>query len=59
MEILLYLIIMKKIANLSKVSAYVQSAGGSGIAGKVILGASFISAFLGVSSYFQSFSAQK
>ena len=43
---------MSKLADLSKISVYVKSSGGSGIAGRVILGASFISALFGVSSYF-------
>ena len=50
---------MSKIADLSKVSAYVKSTGGSGIAGRIILGASVLSAFLGVTSYIQSFGAEK
>lgn len=48
---------MNKLADLSKVSAYVKSSGGSGIAGKVILGASLFTALLGVDSYFSAFSA--
>jgi hypothetical protein len=50
---------MSRLADLSKVSAYVKSSGGASIAGKVILGASILSAILGVNSYLQSFSAQK
>ena len=50
---------MSKLADLSRVSAYVKSSGGSGIAGKVILGASVLSALLGLSSYAQSFGAEK
>lgn len=50
---------MSRLSDLSKVSSYVKSSGGSGIAGKVILGASVISALFGVTSYFESFSAQK
>lgn len=50
---------MNRLADLSKVSAYVKSSGGAGIAGKVILGASLFSALLGVSSYFEAFAAEK
>lgn len=50
---------MSRLADLSKVTSYVKSTGGSGIAGKVILGASVLSALFGVSSYFESFSAEK
>lgn len=50
---------MSRLADLSKVSVYVRSTGGSRIAGKVLLGASIVSALFGVSSYFQSFGAQK
>ncbi len=47
---------MSRLSNLAKVSVYVKS-GSSSVAGKVILGASLVSALLGVSSYLQSFSA--
>ena len=43
---------MNRLADLSKVTTYVRSSGGSGIAGRVILGASIFAAFMGVSSYF-------
>lgn len=50
---------MSRFSELAKVSVYVKSSGGSGIAGKVILGASVLSALLGVNAYFQSFAAEK
>jgi hypothetical protein len=58
-DIEIILITMSRLSDLSKVSAYVRSSGGSRIAGKVLLGASVISALFGVTSYFQSFGAQK
>ena len=53
------LIVMSRLPDLAKVSVYVKSTGGSRIAGKVLLGASIISALLGVTSYAQAHSAQK
>lgn len=48
---------MSRLTDLSRVSSYVKSSGGSSIAGKVILGASIVSALFGVKSYFDSFAA--
>lgn len=50
---------MSRLPDLAKVSAYVKTSGGSSIAGKVILGASLISAILGFSSYIDAYGAQK
>jgi len=50
---------MSRLTDLSKISVYVKGSGGSRIAGKVLLGASVLSALFGVSSYLQSFGAQK
>jgi len=48
---------MSRLSELAKVSAYVKTSGGSRIAGKVLLGASVLSALFGFSSYFQAFGA--
>lgn len=50
---------MSRLPNISVVSSYVRSSGGSRIAGKVLLGASVISGVLSVLSYFKSFGAEK
>jgi hypothetical protein len=50
---------MSRLTELSRVTSYVKASGGSGIAGKVILGASIVSALLGVKSYVDSFAAEK
>lgn len=50
---------MSRLPNISVVSSYVRSSGGSRIAGKVLLGASVISGVLSVISYFKSFGAEK
>lgn len=50
---------MSRLSDLSKVSVFPKSSAGSKLAGKVLLGASVLSALFGVNSYFQSFGAQK
>jgi hypothetical protein len=50
---------MSKLSELTRITSYVRHSGGSRIAGKVILGASLLSALFGVSSYISSFSAEK
>ncbi len=50
---------MSRLSDLSKVSVFPKSSTGSRIAGRVLLGASVLSALLGVNAYLQSFQAQK
>jgi len=50
---------MSRLSDLSKVAVFPKSSAGSRIAGRVLLGASVLSALFGVSAYFQSFQAQK
>lgn len=50
---------MSRLPDLTKVSASFKTVSGSSIAGKVILGASIISALLGVSSYVEAYGAQR
>jgi hypothetical protein len=50
---------MQKLPDLTKVSAYAKAASGYSIAGKVMLGASALCAFFGVSSYLQAYGAQQ
>lgn len=49
---------MSRLPDLARVSVYVKSTGGVRVAGKVMLAASFLSAFFGITSYIQSHAAQ-
>ena len=51
---------MSRLGDLTKVSANIKSTGsGLRLAGKVLLGASVISALLGVSSFVEAYGAEK